>query len=126
MKRIAGIGVAVAAGGAIGTLGRFLVFAGVESAGAGPRWSLLFVNLAGAFLLGWYVSRMRLSGVVDARSLAFVGVGLLGSFTTFSGFTLEAIEQVRAGQALGAAVFVVSSIVGGAVLATVGGMIPSR
>lgn len=78
--------VAVLAGGAIGTLLRWLV-ATIVGVTTFPVATLL-VNLVGAYLLG------RLAGSLpDAspRVRAFLGAGLLGSFTTFSAVVVDVV-----------------------------------
>lgn len=78
--------VAVLAGGALGTLLRLLV-AEVVGVTTFPVATLL-VNLAGAYLLG------RLAGSLpDAspRVRAFLGAGVLGSFTTFSALAVDVV-----------------------------------
>lgn len=87
----------VAAGGALGSMLRHAVDVFVDSAGGGVGVALLGVNLVGAFLLGVVVARFdprgRPEDVEDSisqlggreRMLAFLGAGVLGSLTTYSG-----------------------------------------
>jgi len=85
----------LAAGGAIGTLLRYILsgltyrfFNGVFP------WGTLCVNLAGSFVIGF------LWGFFEAENLSlyarnFVFIGILGGFTTFSTFTLESFNLLR-------------------------------
>lgn len=90
---------AVAAGGAVGAVARYHVtlWAQARWPSAFPTGTLI-VNLAGCLLLG------VLAGAVGARpSLSpairlFVGVGVLGAFTTFSTFGLETLVALERGQ----------------------------
>ncbi|WP_205712332.1 fluoride efflux transporter FluC [Euzebya rosea] len=90
----------VAAGGAVGALLRWQL-AGVMNGlvvGACPAtascvatqpafpWGTLLVNVVGALLLGWVAGRQ-----VDPMRRAFLGTGVLGAFTTFSAFAVEAV-----------------------------------
>ncbi len=80
----------VALGGALGSVGRY--GAGVAAArffGLAFPWGTLFVNVLGALLIG--VLTARVDAFHDDTRL-FIGVGILGGFTTFSTFSLEAIR----------------------------------
>ena len=104
---------AVLVGGAVGTALRIGVAAVVPVA----RFPLatLLVNLVGAYLLG------RLAGAMpDAapRVRAFVGTGVLGSFTTFSAVAVDVVAL--GGQPLLLVVYALSTLGGGLVLARVG------
>jgi CrcB protein len=103
----------VALGGALGSVGRF-AFSGVAVRwfGAGFPYGTLFVNVTGSFairlLAALVASDGRPSLGADAR--AFLLVGVLGGFTTFSSFSLETLNLARSG-ALGAAILNVAGSV---------------
>ncbi len=90
----------VAVGGAIGSVLRFLTMAMV-----GPPLATLAVNIAGSFLMG--LAFFALS----ARLSPLVLTGILGGFTTFSAFSLDALKLWDAGQAGQAAAYVLASVV---------------
>ena len=73
----------VGAGGAIGAVLRVLVASWVAAAGASGLVATQVVNLIGAFALGVFVAGLEVRGP-RPRWRAFLAVGLLGSFTTFS------------------------------------------
>jgi CrcB protein len=105
----------VAAGGALGSAGRYLL----SLAGPGALWPTLAVNLVGAFALG------VVAGVLARRRASplwrpFLGTGVLGGFTTFSAVAVEVVERVSAGRAPVAAGYVVVSLAGGVLLARAG------
>jgi CrcB protein len=76
----------VLAGGLIGSVGRYLVQQ-VADQGRFP-WGTLGVNVAGAFLLGYLAS--RLANKPDSEiKLAFLAVGFIGAFTTFSALVAQ-------------------------------------
>ncbi len=86
----------VAAGGAIGASLRHLLGAAfLRYGGAGFSYATLSANLVGSFamgiLFGWL--SLRAGGAASAGEplRLFLGVGLLGGFTTFSAFSLEAV-----------------------------------
>lgn len=86
--------------------------------GAFP-WVTLAVNLVGAGLAGFYLSR-RQQAVSPRWSLRFWAIGALGSFTTFSGFSVEVIRLGQSGRAGVALVYGLVSVLGGVLAAAVG------
>ena len=92
---------AVALGGAIGALGRFqlgrAVTQMVGTAGGFP-WATLAANLLGCLAMGLLFGWLGKSGPNEAMRL-FVGVGILGGFTTFSAFGLEMMMLIERGSA---------------------------
>ncbi len=110
---------AVFAGAAVGTAGRIVVAAAVAGAGWASPTATVVVNLAGAFVLGWFVGwRDRRPG--PGRILVtFWGIGMLGAFTTFAGFAKD-IVQIAGDRWLGALVYGVGSILVGVAVATAG------
>ena len=100
----------VAIGGALGATGRYLTgVAVVRVTGHGFPWGTLTVNVAGSFLMG--VLAVTLAQLGGTRLAPFVVTGLLGGFTTFSAFSLDAMALYERGQAGAAAVYVLSSVV---------------
>jgi fluoride exporter len=116
---------AVAAGGLLGSAGRSVVSSLVPSApGAFPTGTLI-VNLTGSLLLGFYLAR-RQNAVTTRWSLQFWAIGVLGSFTTFSTFSLETFRLIDGGATPTAAVYVLASMIGGLIAALVGDRVGSR
>jgi CrcB protein len=101
-------------GGAIGAGLRHLA-GGVALARLGPGfpWGTLFVNLAGGLLIGLLTGWFVRAGANEAMRL-FLGVGILGGFTTFSAFSLETFLMVERGE-LGIAVLYAGISVAGSV-----------
>jgi CrcB protein len=95
----------VALGGALGSVARYAVSLGaVRWLGAGFPWGTLFVNVAGSFAIGLLAALVTADGrpALGGDARAFVMIGILGGFTTFSSFSLETLNLARSG-ALGAA-----------------------
>lgn len=92
---------AVAAGGAIGAMLRYVVSMAV----AFP-FGTMAVNIIGSFIMG--VLFVTLSG----RMGIFVMTGVLGAFTTFSAFSLDVFKLVEAGRVGFAASYVSASLIG--------------
>jgi CrcB protein len=82
--------VVIAAGGGVGALARFGVTELVPGAPARFPWSTLLINVVGCLLMG--VLMVLISDVWTAHRLVrpFLGVGVLGGFTTFSTYAVEA------------------------------------
>ncbi|MBY9064406.1 fluoride efflux transporter CrcB [Sphingomonas yunnanensis] len=102
----------VMAGGAVGTAGRYLTGRAMTAA-LGPDWpwGTLTVNLVGGLLMGLLVGALARTGGSDQWRL-LLGVGVLGGFTTFSAFALDAATMIERGAALGALGYVLVSVVG--------------
>lgn len=97
----------VALGGAAGSVLRFSVsVAAAALLGANYPWGTLLVNIIGSALIGVAVG-VEVSG--SARLLLVTGV--LGGFTTFSAFSLDAVALWQRGQATVAAGYVTASVV---------------
>jgi len=104
----------VAIGGGIGASLRHLVgVAAIRVMGVGFPWGTLTVNVLGSFAMGLLVAILARYGPdAGARELRLLlGVGVLGGFTTFSSFSLDAGVLYEGGHATTAALYVVGSVV---------------
>lgn len=102
----------IAAGGAFGAVARHLVSSQITQwLGSGFPWGILIVNIAGSFAMGVLVEMSALFWSPSPELRAFLTVGLLGAFTTFSTFSLEVALLYERGQLLLAAGYVASSVV---------------
>lgn len=80
----------LALGGFLGAISRFSI--GEVLANRQPfPFSTLFINLMGCFVLGWFLT-FAARKKVDPPFILFVGTGFLGSFTTFSTFSIETVQ----------------------------------
>ena len=99
-------------GGAVGAGARHLVGqAMLARLGPGFPWWTLSVNVAGSLAMGMLVGSLARSGSGEGARL-FLGVGLLGGFTTFSTFSMEFWLLFQRGEAVQAALYVLASVVG--------------
>ena len=84
--------IAVAVGGAIGAVGRYLVSGLVlQQIGSHFPWSTLTVNIIGSLLMGVLAETMKLMWSPTPEIKALLTVGILGAFTTFSAFSLDIV-----------------------------------
>lgn len=98
----------VAIGGAVGALARYGVSAAFARFGVIMfPWSTLAVNVAGGLAMGLLAARL---GPAQEALRLFLGVGVLGGFTTFSAFSLETVRLMSANFGLAAA-YVAASVV---------------
>jgi len=80
----------VALGGGLGAALRYLTFLGAGRwLGGGYPWATLTVNVVGSLLMGLLVGWLMRRGGTGEHLRLFLGVGLLGGFTTFSAFSLD-------------------------------------
>lgn len=109
---------AVAAGGAVGSVFRYLI-SRIPFLSAFP-WTTLLVNLAGSFLLGLFIATAGTRVTISDESHAFVSIGLLGGFTTFSTFSHQTLSLWQAERFAFAGVNVVLNITLGLLAAWLG------
>lgn len=103
---------AVAAGGAIGAVARYLVFVlATRVLGAGFPWGTLIVNVAGSFVLACLIETMALRWSISQEMRAFLVIGVLGAFTTFSTFSMDVAVLYHRGALTAAAGYVLASVV---------------
>lgn len=103
----------VAAGGAIGSSLRFLVgHWTLRAFGTGFPWGTLAVNVAGSFAMGVIavVLLERFPGSF-ARWSPFIMTGILGGFTTFSAFSLDALLLIERGKLGVAMIYIAASVI---------------
>jgi CrcB protein len=111
----------VGLGGAIGSMARYLIAGWVQS----PAWNgfpygIFIVNVSGGFIMGVLTEAMALKFHVSPELRAFLTTGVLGGYTTFSTFSLEAgmlIERQAYSQAVfyiaGSAILSVAALFAG-------------
>ena len=100
----------VALGGAIGASARYLTSVGtMRLIGPGFPWATLTVNILGSFLMGALVVYLAHKGGMKAAP--FLMTGILGGFTTFSAFSLDAFTFYERGQTSLAVTYVLASVI---------------
>ena len=102
---------AIFAGGFIGAVARAELGVAVTSDPAHWPWATFVVNIAGAFMLGWFVTRLQERLPVSAYRRPFLGTGFCGALTTFSTMQVELLQMLDAGRIALAAAYASSSIV---------------
>jgi fluoride exporter len=98
-------------GGGIGAGARFLVQAGMMRwLGAGFPWWTLAINVVGSFLMGVVVTLVAARFDNSAEVRTFLATGILGGFTTFSAFSLDAANLMDTKQHAAAAFYIAGSV----------------
>jgi CrcB protein len=101
---------AIFAGGVAGALARTgLVDAFPPRVGGWP-WTTFVVNIVGAALLGYFVTRLQERLPLSAYRRPFLGTGLCGAFTTFSTMQIELLDMLDAGRYVLAAGYATASV----------------
>ena len=90
----------IAVGGALGSVARFWMSNFVTARfGSSFPWGTLFVNVTGSLLIGIFAAMSesggRLAGMITLRQ--FLVVGICGGYTTFSAFSVQTLDLMRAG-----------------------------
>ena len=123
MKELLLIGI----GGGVGSIFRFVLSKALQSIApfAFPVGTL-FVNVSGSFLIG-FLSLLMFNrfAIYSFEFRVLILIGLLGGFTTFSAFSLEAIDLWESGERAKMIIYLLTSLVLG-LCATYGGIILGR
>jgi len=104
--------VAVACGGALGSLSRYVVgvIAGRLLGSAFP-WGTLFINIVGSFAIGVLVEIFALRWSASEFTRVFLTIGICGGFTTFSTFSLDTFLLLERGDYAAVGAYAVGSVV---------------
>ncbi len=104
---------AIFLGGAVGALARVaLTKLPVAGAPAWP-WITLAINVAGAFALGYFVTRLQERLPLSTYRRPLLGTGLCGALTTFSTMQIELLKMIDVGRYGTAAGYAAASILAG-------------
>jgi CrcB protein len=102
---------AVAFGGALGSVMRYLV-----SIGAGKifdtsfPWGTLIINISGSFIMGLLIEAFALKWNASEPVRVFLLIGFCGGFTTFSAFSADAVNLMARGGGMPAVAYMLCSV----------------
>jgi fluoride exporter len=100
----------IAIGGALGAVLRYLsVTTALRLLGPGFPYGTLFVNVAGSLIMGFAAAAL-LERVGNDRMYLFLMTGVLGGFTTFSAFSLDALYLIERGRVAASVVYIGGSV----------------
>jgi CrcB protein len=112
--------IAIATGGALGTLARYGMDRALVPSPLGFPWPTFTVNVVGSLLLGLLVTLVVERWPPTRFVRPFGAIGFCGGFTTFSTLVVEAAQRAQHGRVGLAAAYVVVSLVAGVAAAAVG------
>ncbi len=123
LGRPAAILLAVAVGGVLGALARLGLAAAIPHTSTGFPLSTLIINVIGSVLIG--VLMVSLGHLRRPHPLArpFLGVGILGGFTTFSTYVVDAQQLIVHDRAWLALLSLLATLVLGLAAVTVGSVL---
>ena len=101
----------VGLGGSLGAISRYLInIFMLKVIGTSFPWSTLLVNILGSFLMGalFEVLSQKISFSYELKLLLMVG--FLGSFTTFSTFSMDAVSLFEQGENLSSFIYIFLSV----------------
>jgi fluoride exporter len=87
---------AIFCGGIVGALARTCLAQAFPDSPHSWPWAIFAVNVVGAFLLGYFVTRLAERLPTSAYKRPFLGTGVCGALTTFSTVQLELYKMTRA------------------------------
>ena len=112
----------VALGGALGSVSRYLLGTWTQSLSKSIDfpYGTLTVNLIGCFVIGFLSQLAEARGVFTPEARAFVFIGILGGFTTFSSFGNDTLNLLRDGGTVNALANIGANVIVGLALVWLG------
>jgi CrcB protein len=104
---------AIFAGGCVGAVARAELGQALPAAPGQWPWATFTVNVVGAFLLGYFITRLQERLPVSAYRRPLLGTGLCGALTTFSTMMVELLTMLDRGRVTLAAGYAASSVLAG-------------
>ncbi|SDE32632.1 fluoride efflux transporter CrcB [Kordiimonas lacus] len=102
---------AIAVGGAAGALSRHFVAGAIMRAlGTGFPYGTFAVNILGSLFMGFLITAFAHKLDITQELRGFLAVGFLGSFTTFSTYSLETVLLIERGDWTGAGLYALGSL----------------
>jgi CrcB protein len=101
---------AVFGGGVVGALARYGMLEALPHAAGEWPWATFAVNVAGAFALGYFTTRLQERLPLSAYRRPLLGTGFCGALTTFSTMQLELVDMVDAGRPALALTYALTSL----------------
>ena len=102
--------IAVAIGGAIGAVARYLLTKIPFLTGHSIPWMTFTANLVGALIIGFIAGVLLDNSRLSQTQTAFIKTGFCGGLTTFSTFSLEAFEMIQNAKYTTAGIYILLSV----------------
>jgi CrcB protein len=104
---------AIFAGGFVGAVARAELAELLPHDGGRWPWATFAVNVGGAFMLGYFATRLQERLPLSAYRRPFIGTGVCGGLTTFSTMQLELLDMLDDGRVALAAAYATASVAAG-------------
>jgi fluoride exporter len=117
--------VSLAFGGALGAMARYAISLGLPTESGRFPWGTFVINVSGSLVLGFLLIMLIEQFPRGRLVRPVIGTGFIGAYTTFSTFTVESVNLVRAGDPETALAYIGASLVVG-LLAVFTGMVAAR
>lgn len=102
----------IALGGGIGAVLRYLVTSqATHMLGTSFPYGTAIVNVTGSCLMGVLIGYFAKTLPHSMEMRSFLAVGVLGGFTTFSAFSLDAVNMIERGQVMQAVIYIGTSVI---------------
>lgn len=116
----------VALGGGLGAAGRYGVSLALPAKPGEWPWATFSINVAGSLLIGVLAGWLSTRGDAGEPWRLFIGVGMLGGFTTFSAYSLETLRMIERGEWPLALAYALGSVAAGLAAVAIGAEIAKR
>jgi CrcB protein len=101
----------IAIGGAIGATSRYIISSAIQNLSSSTfPYGMLVCNILGSIILGLLYASLAKADIFTDNIKAFIQIGILGSFTTFSAFSLEAFLMFENADYITAIIFIILSV----------------
>jgi CrcB protein len=110
----------VALGGGLGAAARFGVSLAVPARADAWPLATFLINVSGSLAIGILAGWLSTRGESGEQWRLFLGVGVLGGFTTFSAYSLETLRMIERNDWLGASTYSIGSVLAGLVAVAIG------
>jgi CrcB protein len=110
----------VALGGGLGAAARFGVSLAIPARGEAWPLATFLINVSGSLAIGILAGWLSTRGEAGEQWRLFLGVGVLGGFTTFSAYSLETLRMIERNDWLGASTYSIGSVLAGLVAVAIG------
>lgn len=110
----------VALGGGLGAAGRFGVSLAMPTRADAWPVATFGINVFGSLLIGVLAGWLSSRGDAGEPWRLFLGVGVLGGFTTFSAYSLETMRMIERNDWVGASTYSIGSVIAGLIAVAIG------
>lgn len=112
--------ISLALGGSVGAVARYAISLGLPTETGRFPWGTFLINLSGSFVLGFLLITLIEQFPMGRLARPVFGTGVIGAYTTFSTFMVEAVQLIRAGRSEIAVAYLGGSLVLGLLAVTIG------